>query len=271
MEQQTGTEPVEIFTAEDFDEVDKTESTESTTEQKVENSPAVEETTEPASQESTEPVEADTSTQKTEESQTETNLVDDFLAKKGISKNDPDAIDKVVKMYRDAEKELGKSFQEKAHLEREIAKSSLPETDPNRQALAEVRQLRTERAVEQWKAAKNLTPENEAKMMAWVSQPIVDPQTGQPIVNPQTGQPMVKGLYVVNGAITLDEAYKLAGCEDETAQRANELKQNLKNEVVKEMTARQTAKRPTANATNSTEFDKPEQDDPFMAGLMEGI
>jgi hypothetical protein len=79
-----------------------------------------------------------------------------------------------------------------------------------------------------------------------------------------TGEPLTKGLLVLNGAMTLDDVYKLSGAGKVEVEN---LKQDLRKEVLKEMEARQAAKRPAANATDSTQFSKAEENDPFTSGL----
>lgn len=245
-EQTVNEEP--IFEASDIEtqDVEKTEDV---------GSPAVEETGE----QSTSEEEAIEEPAVSEEIQTETQTgdeIDDFLAKKGIKSDDPDALRKVADMYRNVEKEFGKKSQEKAKLEREISESRAP-VSSDQQALAEVRQLKTEISVANWKKAKDLTPEQEQKMIEYCQQPVIGP-------NGQTMPGITKGHLIVNGFLSLDEAYKLAGCE---TQKTDELKANLKSEIVKEMQARQVAKRPAAKATDSTQFSKPEEKDPFAEGL----
>jgi hypothetical protein len=71
-------------------------------------------------------------------------------------------------------------------------------------------------------------------------------------------------MLVNNGVLTLDDVYRLSGCG---VKQVDDLKANLRKEIENEMAARQAAKRPSSNATNSTQFSKAEQDDPFLTGL----
>lgn len=247
MDEQTVNEE-SLFEASDI-EVQDTEQTEEV------GSPAVEETGEQSTSENDATEEPAVSETQTEETQTG-DEVDEFLAKKGVKLDDPDALRKVAKMYQNVEKEFGKKSQEKAQLEREISNSRTP-TSYDQQALAEVRQLKTELTVGKWKQAKNLSPEQEQKMIEFCQTPVTGPD-GQPLPG------LTKGHLIVNGYLSLDDAYKLAGCE--TA-KTDELKAKLKSEVVNEMKARQVAKRPEAKATDSTQFSKPEVKDPFAEGL----
>lgn len=190
--------------------------------------------------------------------------IDEFLAKKGIDRNDPDALRKVADMYRNSEKGFYSKSQEAAQLQRQLAQQRVPQVQPDQQALNEVRSMRIEMDTKEWKAKHNLSPEDEQKMVEYVSAPLTDRQ-GNVIYDPVTGVPLTKGLLVNNGAMSLDDVYRLAGCG---VQKVDNLKQNLRQEVEKEMAARQAAKRPSAKATDSTQFGKAQEDDPFLSGLL---
>jgi hypothetical protein len=190
--------------------------------------------------------------------------IDEFLAKKGIDRNDPDALRKVADMYRNSEKGFYSKSQEAAQLQRQLAQQRVPQVQPDQQALNEVRSMRIEMDTKEWKAKHNLSPEDEQKMVEYVSAPLTDRQ-GNVIYDPVTGVPLTKGLLVNNGAMSLDDVYRLAGCG---VQKVDNLKQILRQEVEKEMAARQAAKRPSAKATDSTQFGKAQEDDPFLSGLM---
>lgn len=190
--------------------------------------------------------------------------IDEFLAKKGIKSDDPDALRKVAEMYKNSEKGFYQKSQEKAQLERRLAESRIPEIRPDQEALSEVRSLRTEMSVEKWKAGRNLSAEDEQKMIEYVQSPITD-ANGNVQVNPQTGQPITKGMLVLNGVLSLDDVYALSGAGKV---EVDSLKENLRKEVQKEMEARQAAKRPSSNATDSTQFGSAEADDPFSKALL---
>ena len=199
----------------------------------------------------------------TEEAQTG-DAIDEFLAKKGIKADDPEALRKVAKMYQNSEKGFYNKSQEKAQLERQLAQSRIPEIRPDQEALSEVRAMRTEMSVEKWKAGRNLSAEDEQKMIEFVQTPITD-ANGNVQVNPQTGQPITKGMLVLNGVLSLDDVYALSGAGKV---EVDSLKENLRKEVQKEMEARQAAKRPSSNATDSTQFGNANADDPFSAALL---
>ena len=189
--------------------------------------------------------------------------IDEFLAKKGIKADDPNAVRKIADMYRNAEKGFYSKSQEAAQLQRRLAEAQPLETRPDQQALNEVRSMRIEMDTNKWKAEHNLTPEDEQKMIDYVTTPLTD-RMGNAVLDPVSGQPLTRGLLVNNGALTLDDVYKLAGCG---AIEVDNLKENLRKEVEKEMEARQAAKRPSASATNSTQFGQAEQKDAFLDGL----
>lgn len=190
--------------------------------------------------------------------------VDEFLAKKGINASDPDALRKVAEMYRNSEKGFYNKSQEAAQLQRQLAQQRVPQIQPDQQALNEVRSMRIEMDTKEWKSKHNLSPEDEQKMVEYVSAPLTDRQ-GNIVYDPMTGMPLTKGLLVNNGAMSLDDVYRLAGCG---VQKVDNLKDNYRKEVEKEMAARQAAKRPDAKATDSTKFGKAQEDDPFLSGLM---
>ena len=192
--------------------------------------------------------------------------VDEFLAKKGINASDPDALRKVAEMYRNSEKGFYNKSQEAAQLQRQLAQQRVPQAqaDADQQALNEVRSMRIEMDTKEWKSKHNLSPEDEQKMVEYVSAPLTDRQ-GNIVYDPVTGMPLTKGLLVNNGAMSLDDVYRLAGCG---VQKVDNLKDNYRKEVEKEMAARQAAKRPDAKATDSTKFGKAQDDDPFLSGLM---
>lgn len=254
MDEQTVNEP-SLFEASDIEPVANAPMSEQAEEV---DSSAVEATNEQTASEEDTIVEPAVST----ETQTG-DAINEFLAKKGIKTDDPDAVRKIAEMYRNAEKGFYGKSQEVAQLQRRLAEAQPAETRPDQQALNEVRSMRIEMDTNKWKADKNLSPADEQKMIEYVTTPLTDRQ-GNVVLDPTSGAPLTRGLLVNNGALTLDDVYKLAGCG---AVEVDNLKQSLRDEVMKEMEARQAAKRPSANATNSTQFGQTEQDDPFIAGL----
>ena len=192
--------------------------------------------------------------------------IDEFLAKKGIDKSDPDALRKVADMYRNSEKGFYSKSQEAAQLQRRLAEAqttAVHDQRPEQQALSEVRQMRIEMDTKQWKADHKLTPEDEQLMVEYVTAPLTD-RKGNVVSDPNTGVPFTRAMLVNNGVLSLDDVYRLAGCG---VQKVDNLKDAYREEVRKEMAARQAAKRPSSNATDSTQFGKAEEDDPFVSGL----
>lgn len=258
MDEQTGTDD-SLFDASDVEAV----ANDSTEEQAENNDGSAVEVTNEQTDSQEEAIEEPAVT----ETQTG-DAIDDFLAKKGIDRNDPDALRKVADMYRNSEKGFYSKSQEAAQLQRQLAQQRVPQpqaqTDAGQQALNEMRSMRIEMDTKEWKSKHNLSPEDEQKMVEYVSSPLTDRQ-GNVVYDPVTGMPLTKGLLVNNGAMSLDDVYRLAGCG---VQKVDNLKENLRKEVEKEMAARQAAKRPSAKATDSTQFGKAQEDDPFLSGLM---
>lgn len=245
--------------------VDPVETTDEVVDESTsQDSPAVEEATEqPATQE-------DASAEATDSTNTESQIDNDttqFLAKKGISTNEPltERERKLVEMYQNAEKGFYQKSQEKAKLERELERTRTEPTSmpSDMQALSEVRQLKTEMKVAQWKADRGITPEQEAKLIEFVTQPLLD-ANGNAVVNPETGQPLQRGVLINNGALSLDEVLKLVQTSEATT-NVDELKTQMRAEIEKELAARRNAKRPTASATDSTAFSKPMSSDDYFA------
>ena len=257
MDEQTGTDD-SLFNASDVEAV----ANDSTEEQAENNDGSAVEVTNEQTDSQDEAIEEPAVTATTQTG----DAVDEFLAKKGINASDPDALRKVAEMYRNSEKGFYNKSQEAAQLQRQLAQQRVSQTqaDADQQALNEVRSMRIEMDTKEWKSKHNLSPEDEQKMVEYVSAPLTDRQ-GNIVYDPMTGMPLTKGLLVNNGAMSLDDVYRLAGCG---VQKVDNLKDNYRKEVEKEMAARQAAKRPDAKATDSTKFGKAQEDDPFLSGLM---
>jgi hypothetical protein len=236
-----------------------------------EASPAVEEPTEQPTSRDEAKDSAEDSTN-ANESQTVDEIAE-FLAKKGIKQDDPDALRKVADMYRNVEKEFGKKSQEKAQLERQIeqmnaqANQTSPNADPMERVAALERQLQADRqiqATKEWKQAKNLSPEVESKMIDYLSQQIVS--NGVPQTDP-SGKPLTKFFALQNGIITLDDVFNSVGGD---SLKADAIKEELKTAFANEIAAKQNAKSPASLATNSTQFAQPKTaEDEFVSGLFD--
>lgn len=236
------------------------------------SSPAVEETTEqPTSQNEATDSKVD-STENANESQTG-DEIEEFLAKKGVKLDDPEALRKVAEMYRNVEKDYGKKSQEKAQLERQLEQlnaqqvPTTPSTDPMERVQALERQLAADRqlaAVKDWKAAKNLDPEVEAKMVDFLSQPLEANGVKQTDNN---GNPLTKMFLVQAGALSYDDVFRAVGGD---SFKADAVKEELKAAVANEIAAKQNAKSPSSLATDSTQFAQPKTaDDEFVDGLFD--
>lgn len=234
-----------------------------------EASPAVEETTKrPTSQGEAKDSADDSTIAKGSQTGDE---IEEFLAKKGVKLDDPDALRKVADMYRNVEKEFGKKSQEKAQLERQLeqmsAQANQPSmsADPMERVQALERQLNADRqlqAAKEWKAAKNLSPEVEEKMVEFLKQPIVSNGVAQ---TDNQGNPLTKYFLVQAGALSLDDVFNAVGGD---SMKADAIKEELKTAVANEIAAKQTAKSPSSLATNSTQFAQPkEAEDDFVSGL----
>lgn len=233
-----------------------------------ESSPAVEETSEqPTSQDTATDSKADSTN--ANESQTG-DEIEEFLAKKGVKLDDPEALRKVAEMYRNVEKDYGRKSQEKAKLERQIAdmnaKTAPNMTNDPMQRIQNIeRQLAADRqlqAVKEWKAAKNLAPEVEAKMVQYLSEPLISNGVQQ---TDHQGNPLTKMFLVQAGALTYDEVFRAVGGD---SFKADAIKEELKAAVANEIAAKQSAKSPASIATNSTQFAKPKTaEDEFLSGL----
>ena len=199
--------------------------------------------------------------------------ITEFLAKKGIKPDDPDALRKVADMYRNVEKDYGRKSQEKAQLERQLEQLNAqqmpvtPSADPMQRVQALERQLAADRqlaAVKEWKQAKNLSPEVEAKMVDYLSQPIEINGVQQ---TDNTGKPLTKFFGLQHGILSLDDVYSAVGGN---SFKADAVKEELKTAVANEIAAKQNAKSPTSLATDSTQFAKPKTaDDEFVEGLFD--
>lgn len=234
-----------------------------------ESSPAVEDANEqPTSQEEAK----DSTDDSTNANEPKTgDDIEEFLAKKGIKLDDPDALRKVADMYQNVEKEFGRKSQEKAKLERQLeemnmqARQATPSADPMERIQALENRINADRqlaAAKEWKAAKNLSPEVEEKMVNFLKQPLV--ANGVPQTDNQ-GNPLTKYFLVQAGALSLDDVFNAVGGD---SLKADAIKQELKTAVANEIAAKQNAKSPAALATDSTQFAQPkEAEDDFVSGL----
>ncbi|MBO7720107.1 hypothetical protein J6S35_00510 [Candidatus Saccharibacteria bacterium] len=196
---------------------------------------------------------------------------DKFMENKHIKSDDPDVLRKVAEMYWNVEKGFSRKSQENAQLERRLERMNAqqaptkPTNDPMERIQNLERQLAADRqltAVKEWKAAKNPSPEVEAKMIEYLERPLVS--NGVPQTDAQ-GRPLTNNFLVNMGALTYDDVFRLVGGD---SFKADAVKQELKTAVANEIAAKQSAKSPNALATNSTQFAQPKTaDDEFVSGL----
>lgn len=237
-----------------------------------ETSPAVEDSNEQPHSKNEAKDSTEDSTKNANESQTG-DEIEEFLAKKGVKMDDPDALRKVADMYRNVEKGYGQKSQEKAQLERQLeqlraqAAPTRPSKDPMARVEALERQYQADRqlaAVKEWKAAKNLSPEVEERMVNYLGEQIVSNGVPQTDAN---GNPLTRMFLVNNGIMTYDDVFRAVGGD---SFKADAVKQELKTAVANEIAAKQNAKSPASLATDSTQFAKPKTaDDEFIDGLFD--
>lgn len=199
-------------------------------------------------------------------SQVDDAALEHFLNSKGIKlDNMPEeqkaTLLKLGKMTYNSERQYKRGTQELAELRAKLASQGVDGNSPE-QNQTSTPNANPEQAVKQfqeqvatWEKEKKLTPEETQKMLDWLRVPV-----GK---NPVTGEPLLRIHLVQNGALTLDDAYNASGCN---ASKVDTIKEQMREEVKKEMAARQTAKRPNALATNSAQFAGNERD-PFEEGL----
>lgn len=204
--------------------------------------------------------------------QTEDDAIKEFLANKGINLDEPgdvkDIAYKLGKMALNSEKQFNSKSQEIAQLRRQMEASQpnnadqQPNTVPGQAAIDfmdQQRVVKMKEDVANFIKEKELTPEEDARMIEWMKQrTITDPQTGEE-------RPLAL-LWLANGVMTLEDIYNASGCP---ALRAEAVKAKMRGEVQKSMAARQAAKRPTSSATDSSQFSsKPDQDEAFLQGFL---
>lgn len=259
--EETVNEPL-VFEESDFADDQTTET----------SSPAVEEANEQPTSHDEATDSTDDSTNNANESQTG-DEIEEFLAKKGVKLDDPEALRKVAEMYRNVEKDYGRKSQEKAQLERQLEQlnsrtaPTTPSTDPMERVQALERQLAADRqlnAVKEWKASRNLSPEVEAKMVEFLDQPLEANGIRQ---TDNYGNPLTKMFLVQAGALSYEDVYRAVGGD---SFKANAVKEELKAAVANEIAAKQSAKSPSSLATDSTQFAQPKTaDDEFVSGLFD--
>jgi len=174
-----------------------------------------------------------------------------FLRNKGIDPADPKAMDKLAEMAMNSEKKMYEVLNQR-NLESQVGQpQQLNPSDTI--ALAEVRGMQMQMQARDFKQRTNLSDADEQKMVEYLEQPIRLPD----------GNTAARKELVGAGLLSLDEVYKLSVGVTESAAAA---KENLRKAVLKDVASSRNAKRPTASATNSTEF-ADSKDDPFLSAF----
>jgi hypothetical protein len=159
-----------------------------------------------------------------------------WAANKGIDLNTPEGQAKALKSMREAEKKLHDSTAQASSLRKQIEQS--PATNDDQR----VQRLETLYAVSQWKADKQLTPDQDAKMGEYLS---ADP---------------IKTEMVKQGLLSLDEVYVLSGASQVNPAA---IKQQGGQEALEKLANKQRATAPTGSAMT---HDVPKED-PIAAEL----
>lgn len=170
----------------------------------------------------------------------------DYWAKKGIDISTPEGQAQAAKSYREAEKAMHAKAQTASELEKQLnAQPVTVDTDNElvRQAVEKSSRLEVTVAVQNWKAANNITPEQDQKLGEYVT------------ANPD------KALLLKNGYLTLDDIYAMSGVgKVDTA----EVKKQGGQEALQTLANKQRTTAPVGGATTRT---APPKDDPIAAVL----
>lgn len=166
-----------------------------------------------------------------EEPSNDDNSAIDWLKKKGIDPNSPEALEKVADMYRNAEKKMHSTAQTASELEKasRITEDQIPEdATPELRDSFRVRNLELLYATQQWKM------QNPDKL---VSEPAMAKVLSDP----------TKRALVQEGFLSLDDVYSIAqGGNTQSA------KSQGKREALANLAQNQQAAVPRGNATNSS-------------------
>lgn len=164
----------------------------------------------------------------------DTNDPTDYWAKKGIDISTPEGLAKATKSYQEAEKSMTQKAQQASELAKKINEQPLDvDTDNDfvRKALQETSELKTTIAVQNWKAANNITPEQDVKLGEYVTS------------NPD------KAYLLKNGYLSYDDIYAMSkvGVVD-----TSEARKQGGVEALQNLSSRQRANAPQGNAVNTT-------------------
>lgn len=170
----------------------------------------------------------------------------EFWSKKGIDISTPEGLAKATKSYQEAESAMHRKNQEASELAKKLQEQPV-EVDTDNELLREVveRDVQRDRkeAVNDFIRANDITPEQDLALGEWLG------------ANPQKTQ------AVLNGTLTLEEAFKLSGVGDKNP---DELKKQGGKEALEQLASKQRSAAPKGGATTST----PPASDPIMEALL---
>jgi len=179
-----------------------------------------------------------------------------YLQSKHIDPSDPEALQKVSDMYRNAEKKMYEESQKRASLERlQSQPQALNPSDTV--ALAEVRALKNQMMARDFIAQNNVTPEVEQEMCEYLEQAVKLP----------TGEVVRRAELVTAGLMSLGEVYRLVGANQIDP---NAIKDQVRRQTLAEVANKQNAARTKASATNGQQFEVKSKD-PMIEGMLSAL
>lgn len=157
-----------------------------------------------------------------------------FWQKKGIDISTPEGLAKATKSYQEAERRMHETTQKQSELAKTLQEAPVDvdtDNDLLRQ-LVERDELRERKnAVDDFVRRNNITPEQDVALGKWLTD------------NP------TKQQLVLNGYMSLDDAFKLSGIGDKDQ---GELKQQGGREALETLAHKQRTTAPRGSATTST-------------------
>jgi hypothetical protein len=158
----------------------------------------------------------------------------EWLKKKGVDPNSPEAIEKVADMARNAEKAMHEKAQKASELEKtaKITEDQVPyDATPEERDNVRVRNLELKFDIQEWKRSNPDKLAHEAEMVKVLADP-------------------VKKELVQAGYISLDDVYSMAvGGNPETIQN---VKSQTERETLQKLAQKQQAAVPAGNAVASS-------------------
>lgn len=158
---------------------------------------------------------------------------DSWLEKKGIDPTTPEGKAQIAKSWRAMEQKMHQSTQQASELEKQINSQPLSVDTDNellRQSIERTNALETTLTVQQWKAAKQITPEQDTALGKYV------------VDNPNVG------LLLKNGYLNLDQLYAMSGIG---AIDVDSAKKQGGKEALQQLESKQRASAPQGNAVIS--------------------